>query len=133
MFKKIIQYFDKLEDKVREHLSKYPIIYAFIGGVAIVMLWRAVWETIDILYTLDNVFLNWFFYPPVQIVVSTIILLMTGLLVSNFIGYRTILSGLKKEKKVEEQTEKILKEEEITLKHVMQELGEIKRDLEEGK
>lgn len=133
MFKKIILFFDKLEDHVRQHLSKYPILYALIGGIAIVMLWRAVWESIDLLYSMDNAFLKWFFYPPVQIIVSVAILLVTGLLVSNFIGYRTILSGLKKEKKVEEQTEKILKEEEITLKHVMKELVEIKKDLEEDK
>ncbi len=133
MFKKIIQYFDKLEDKIREHLSKYPIVYALIGGISVIMLWRAIWGTLDILYTIDNVYIKWFFYPPTQIIISVAILLMTGLLVSNFIGYRTILSGLKKEKKVEEQTEKILKEEEITLKHVMKELNEIKHDLEEGK
>lgn len=133
MIKKIILFFDKLEDKTRQHLSKFPILYALIGGIAIVMLWRAVWESIDILYNIDNVFLKWFFYPPTQIIVSVIILLMTGLLVSNFIGYRTILSGLKKEKKVEEETEKILKEEEVTLKHVMKELNDIKKDLEQGK
>jgi hypothetical protein len=133
MFKTIILFFDKLEDKVREHLSKYPIIYALIGCIAVIMLWRAIWESIDILYNIDNGFLKWFFYPPVQIIVSVAILLVTGLLVSNFIGYRTILSGLKKEKKMEDQTEKILKEEEITLKEVMKELSDIKKDLEEVK
>lgn len=131
MIKSIIHFFDKLEDRTRQHLSKYPLIYALIAAVSVIMLWRAIWESIDMLYNTNNSFLNWFFYPPIQILISIGILLITGLMVSNFIGYRTILSGLKKEKKLEELTEKMVEEEEITLKQVMKELKDIKKDLEE--
>ncbi len=129
MLKRIINFFDKTEDKTRSRLSHYPIIYAFIGGLAVVMFWRAVWETIDMLWRIDNIFLYWFFYPPVQIIISIIILLATGLMVSNFIGDRILLSGLKKEKKIEEKTEEIIKEEEITLKHIKEEIYTLRREI----
>lgn len=129
MLKKIINFFDKTEDETRSKLSHHPIVYAFIGGLAVVMFWRAVWETIDILWRMDNIFLNWFFYPPLQIIVSMIILLITGLMVSNFIGDRILLSGLKKEKKIEEKTEEIVKEEEITLKHIKEEIYILRREI----
>ena len=130
MLKRTINFFDKLEDKTRERLSRHPIIYSIIGGFSIIMFWRAVWESIDILYNLDNKFLHIFFYPPISIIFSIMILLMTGLMVSNFIGHRILISGLKREKKIEEQTEELIKEEEITLKHVMSEIKKLRKDIE---
>lgn len=35
--KTITKFFDRLEDVVRHRLSRYPIIYAFIAGLAIVL------------------------------------------------------------------------------------------------
>ena len=101
--KRIVKFFDKTEDKTREGLSHHPFVYAFISGTAVVMFWRAIWESIDMLWKSDIAFFNWFFYPPVQIFVSMGILLITGLMVSNFIGDRILISGLKKEKKIEER------------------------------
>jgi hypothetical protein len=89
--------FDKLEDIVRGHLSKYPIIYSIIGGIGVVLFWRGVWETAEILATLSPG-LALFFYPPIQLVLSTLLLLLIGLMVSVFIGDRIILSGLRHEK-----------------------------------
>lgn len=54
-------------------------------------------------------------------------------MVSTFIGHRIIMSGLKNEKKLEERAEELIEEEEITLKHVMAELGKIRKQLEERK
>jgi len=95
MTNKIINFFDKLEDKVRSKLSHYPIIYALIGGVGIVLFWRGVW------YVADDMSLgSW-----ASIIISIILLLMTGLFVSFFIGHYIIFSGLKQEKKIEEKEE----------------------------
>jgi hypothetical protein len=49
LVKNIVHFFDKLEDYVRGILSKYPIPYAFVGGVSIVLFWRGVWHTADML------------------------------------------------------------------------------------
>ena len=94
MIKNIIKFFDKIEDKTRSFLSRHPIIYAFIGGIGIVLFWRGVWHTADIFPFLNG---------PVSIIISIIILLTTGLFVSFFIGHSIILSGLKQEKKIEEK------------------------------
>src|SRR3989344_3907368 len=38
MFKVLEKFFDHLEDNVRNHLSHYPIVYAFIAGVGIILM-----------------------------------------------------------------------------------------------
>lgn len=131
MFKPIIHFFDRLEDKIRGRLSHVPVTYSIIGGFFVIMFWRAVWETIDLLWKSDNAFLNTIFYPPISLAISIIALLMIGLMVSTFIGHRIIMSGLKNEKKLEERAEEMIEEEEITLKHVMAELSKLRKDFEE--
>lgn len=124
MIKKVIKYFDRLEDRVRERLSHYVVLYAMIGGIAIVLFWRGVWYTADMFPFLTG---------PVSVIISTIIMLSTGLFVSFFVGDIIILSGLKKEKKLAEKTEEEVRvEAEITTK-VLAKLEKIERDLEEIK
>ena len=47
MLREIIHFFDKLEDKTRGTLSHYPFLYAFLGGIGVVLFWRGVWHTND--------------------------------------------------------------------------------------
>jgi len=116
MTNKIINFFDKLEDKVRSKLSHYPIIYALIGGVGIVLFWRGVW------YVADDMSLgSW-----ASIIISIILLLMTGLFVSFFIGHYIIFSGLKQEKKIEEKEEDEIRTELDLQRAQMKVLLEIK-------
>lgn len=124
MVKKVVRFFDRLEDRVRMFLSKRPILYTLIGGFAIVLFWRGVWITAD-----EVPFLN----GPVSIIVSTIVLLLTGLFVSFFIGDRVILSGLKGEKKLAEKTASELKTEAEILNEIKEEVDEIEDELEEIK
>jgi uncharacterized protein YneF (UPF0154 family) len=114
MFKAIVNFFDRLEDKVRASLSHRSVIYAFIGGSTHVLFWRGIWITSDIIrdygwrgiWTQSNVsgFWGWVFYEPVTLIWATIVLLITGLFVAGFIGERIIISGLKKEKKITDRT-----------------------------
>jgi hypothetical protein len=124
MLRKVINFFDKFEDYVRGHLSRYPILYTIIGGVAIVLFWRGVWHTADILEEKGG-FWAVIFYEPTSLVLVTIILLATGLFVSYFIGDTILLSGVKSQKKLADKTEKELKEEVAGLseiKHVVEEI-----------
>ena len=127
MIKNIIKFFDKIEDRVRSFLSRHPIIYAFIGGIGIVLFWRGVWHTADIFPFLNG---------PVSIIISIIILLITGLFFSFFIGHSIILSGLKQEKKIEEkeiseiETEMdILKKEKDLVNGIYSRLEKIEKTL----
>lgn len=121
-------FFDKLEDVVRGGLSRYPITYSIIGGIGVVLFWRAVWETAEILSRMHPL-LNLFFFPPVQLLIATGILLITGLMVSVFIGDRIILSGLRHEKKLEEKTEELVEEEVVTLVDIQERLRKIEESI----
>src|SRR3989338_950892 len=114
--KKIIKYFDKLEDKIRTKLSHWPIIYALVGGVGIVLFWRGVW------HMADEIGLGSFSL----ILISLILLLSSGLFVSFFIGHYIIFSGLKQEKKIEEKEEAEIEMELDLQKAQMNVLMEIK-------
>ncbi len=120
MMREISKFFDKLEDKVRGKLSHYPILYALVGGIGIVLFWRGVWNTADMFP---------FMTGPVSILISLIMLLMTGLFVSFFIGHYIIFSGLKQEKKLEEKEEAEIRMELDLQRAQMNVLMEIKEKL----
>lgn len=120
IFQRTIRFFDRFEDHVREGLSRKPILYSLIGGVAVVLFWRGVWMTADQVPFLTG---------PVSILISLVILLASGLFVSFFVGDQILISGLKKDKKLIEKTEEEIKEESSTLSEVKDELKKIEKDL----
>ena len=116
---KIIQFFDKLEDKIRGKLSHYPILYAIIGGVGVVLFWRGVWHIADDL----NV------GSVVSLIIGTVFLLMTGGFVSAFIGSRLIISGLSGEKKLTEKAKDEIETEEDQIKRLQSTLNKVEKDI----
>ncbi len=122
--KKIIKFFDKLEDKVRGALSHFPILYAFIGGVGVVLFWKGVWETAEMFPSL---------YGIGSIALSVIILLMSGLFVFYFIGDNIIITGLRSQKKIVEKTEKEIHAEENETTKIRMKIMKIERDIGEIK
>gem|GEM_PF-167190 len=124
LIKKTLAFFDHLEDKVRTKLSHKPILYTFIGGFAIVLFWRGVWMTADMFPFLTG---------PVSILISVVILLVSGLFVSFFVGDRIILSGLKGEKKLIERTELEVRDEAQVLTEIQSDLKKIELALAEVK
>lgn len=142
--KKIFKFFDKLEDKVRVRLSHRSIFYALIGGSLVVLFWRGIWHTADILmktgaqmYIYEGnkfgKFLYYFFYEPNTIIWTVLLLLLTGLFVSTMIGDRIILSGLKHEKKIDEKTEGEIRQEEEQIILLNKKVSQISKDIEEIK
>ena len=129
---KILKFFDKLEDSTRGSLSKVPIAYAIVGGIAVVLFWRSIWDLADALETWGG-WWTFFFRPSVSLVLSMLVLLVTGLFVSFFIGDRIILSGLRHEKKIEEKTESEVREEEAMIVSLNARLDHLKKELEEIK
>jgi len=124
-FKKIFafRFFDKLEDKIRHRLSHHPVIYAMIGSVGIILLWRGIWIIAD----------NYNMSGLVSVILGTIILLATGLFVSFFVGDPVIISGIKEGKRIDEKTEEEIKKETEEIREIKTELKEIEKDLEEIK
>ncbi|MEK7581996.1 MAG: hypothetical protein AAB488_01545 [Patescibacteria group bacterium] len=125
MVHKIVKFFDRLEDRVRSELSHYPIIYAFISGIGIVLFWRGVWDTADLFP---------FMTGPISLLLSLIILLVTGLFVSLFVGDNIIIAGIKRDKKIIEKTEiEIEMEEKKELDDVKKRVQKIDKNIEEIK
>ena len=120
MIKKVVRFFDKLEDKIRGKLSHYPIIYGFIGGIGIVLFWRGVWHIADDI----NV------SSVVSIIIGSILLLVTGVFVSAFIGSKLIISGLSGGKKTSEKLEGEIEVEENQIKNLQNTVKEIEKKLE---
>lgn len=96
------------------------------------LFWRGVWHTADLLQAQGG-FLGWFFYEPVNLVFTVVILLMTGLFVSYFIGDTILMSGLKGQKKQTEKTEKEIQEEEVELGQIRSTIREMKKEVDEIK
>lgn len=128
MFHSIIRFFDKLEDKVRGRLSHRSILYALLGGMCTVLFWRGVWHTGDIFMEKGG-FWGWMFYEPITLIWTSIILLLTGLFVSNFIGERIIISGLKQEKKATDKTEEEIKEEGAEINRLEKKMDLIMKEI----
>lgn len=139
MRKTLIKFFDRIEDRVRVRLSHRAIVYAFVGGAATLLFWRGAWRTFDAMENLGGIF-GLLLSPVVSLILSIIILLMTGLFVSVFIGERIIISGLKQEKKIFDKTESEVKAEEgllfevkLTMDKLKQDVAEIRKILDERK
>jgi len=124
MFHKVMRFFDRLEDHVRGALSHFPILYAFVGGVGIVLFWKGVWETAELFPSL---------FGPGSILLSVTILLMTGVFVSSFIGNEILISGLKSQKKIAEKTEEEVQTEENDLTRLRKKMEKIEGDIVELK
>jgi hypothetical protein len=122
VFKKIFSFFDKLEDRIRFRLSRRPVLYALIGAIGIILVWKGVWETAAYFPLLSG---------PLSFFLGLIILLSTGLLVSFFVGDRIILSGFKREKKLAEKTEQEIVSEKDLLKEIAAKVGQIEHDIKE--
>mgnify|MGYP003394710621 FL=1 len=127
---KFFNFFDKLEDKVRAKLSHYPILYTIIGGIAIVVFWRGVWQIVDTLAAKGGIW-SILLSGPISVILSVSVLLLTGLFVSFFVGDAILMTGLKKEKKIIERTEAELKSEADILQNVESKLDHIEEKLKD--
>lgn len=124
MLKKLLRFFDVLEDRIRISLSHRPILYSFIGGIGIVLFWKGVWEIAESFSFLHGIG---------SAVIGVIILLTTGLLVSFFIGDNIILSGFNREKKLVEKTEEEVRAEGKTEERVLEILEDIENKIDRPK
>lgn len=124
MFNKISKIFDHLEDRIRGKLSHYPILYAIVAGVSIVLFWRGVEQTADLFP---------FMTGPITLLISLVMGLLAGVFVSFFVGDSIIIAGIKREKKLAEKTESEIETEKEELDDVRETIRKMERDLEEIK
>ena len=119
MMKKVLHFFDKLEDKTRSKLSRAPLLYALVGGIGVILFWRGIWHMAD----------NLSVGAVTSTIIGAIILLITGVFVSAFIGNRLIISGLYGEKKLAEKTEEEIETEEVQLRKLQSTLNKVEEQV----
>jgi hypothetical protein len=120
LIKKIRKVVDKTEEQVRRRLSNYPFSYALIGGIGIVLFWRGIWHIADDINMASGI----------SLVIGTIILVSTGIFVSEFIGKRLIISGLVGEKKITEKEEGEIETEESQIRNLQNTLNKLEKKLD---
>ena len=121
IFKKIVKSYNSFEVKLRHKLSHWPILYAFIGSIGVVLIWRGVWMIAD----------DFNMSGGVSLALGVLISIVTGLFVSFFVEDKIIITGIKKEKRIDEKTESEIKREEVTLGEIKKDLRGIKKEIEE--
>jgi len=112
----LLKFFDLLEDKIRHWLSHWPILYALIGILGIVLIWRGVW------HIADNIGLN----PWLSVIFGAIILLSSGLLVAIAIGDEVLINAFHGRRKISE----IRIEEALTLAERVEEIKKVLNRIE---
>lgn len=122
----------------RGKLSHYPIVYAIVGAVGIILFWRGVWHTADFLpmFFLNNYgesSLNYaiLWDSLISLFVGFILLLFTGLFVYDFVGAKIISSEIKTEEKIAEKTEAEEKSETKRLEEIEKKFDEVTSHLDE--
>lgn len=109
-----------LEDKIRGKLSHHPVLYALIGGVGVILFWRGVWHLAD----------DAGMSSILATIIGAIILLVTGVFVSTFIGSRLIISGLIGEKKLTEKEKGEIETEETQIRNLQNTLNRVEKKLD---
>lgn len=134
----VVKFFDKLEDRVRGFLSRRAIGYAFLTGIGIVLFWRGVWHSMDLLMQLYS---SWtpgvgidlqgaiWWDGPLSFLIGAIVLLISGTFVSEFIGNEIIISGLRGEKKLTEKTETEVETESVAIAQIMEQVKAIREEV----
>ncbi len=135
MFSSIYKFFDKLEDWIRGRLSHKPILYACVGGLGVVLLWRGVWHSVDYLMTyfflpdqIDPAVVLWW-DGPLSLFVGVTILLASGVFVSSEIGNEVIISGLRGEKKIIDKTREELESDSYVISSIQKDIKVILKQL----
>ena len=132
MYKKVFTFFDKLEDVVRNRLSGYPITYAFLGGSGVILFWRGIWHVAD--YLEENTMLGSIIFSDLgSMILGMVMLLISGLFVSVFIGDSILISGLKNEKKITEKTSDEIETEIDMIQDIDKKVSHLEDDIHSKK
>ncbi len=99
-----------------------------------IIFWRGVWHTADYFSYLifgfrgeGSIDAAELWDGLLSMAIGAVLLLVTGLFVSSFIGNEILISGMRGEKKIAEKTEEEIEEEEEELSVMERDVREIKK------
>ena len=120
-------------------MSHHPIAYAVIGSLGVVLFWRGIWHTVDFISVIvlawqggsPTVDLNQIWDGLISAVIGFLLLLSTGLFVSDFIGSEIISTALKEEEKLTGKTESEVESELQRIAQIEHKLTEVSEHIDE--
>ncbi len=134
-----MQFLTKLERAIRRRLKRHPLLYAFVAGVGVVLFWRGVWHFADFL-ALNFISANdtttsidWAsgLDSALSLVVGGLLLLSTGLFVSELLSGEVLITRTEKEEEITGKTEKGVERESAELPHIEEEIHHIAKEIED--
>lgn len=128
-------YMKKLLARLHIYLSHHTFLYALITGIGVVLFWRGVWHSVDLIHIYFQGPLDLDMHPwwdgPLSFIVGCLVLYISRAFVSSFIGNELILTGLRTEKKLAQKTESDLKVEVTAISDIKEEINAIAQKLED--
>ena len=124
MIERFISGMRNLNKKFRTWLTHRPILYALIGAIGIVLVWKGVEETASYFPAL---------FGPVSLILGVAILVVAGLLVPFFAGDTILIPDVEHQERLVEKVVGEEKTEESVLPEILSELETIQEDIEELK
>ncbi len=109
-----------METILRGKLSHHPVLYAILGGVGVVLFWRGVWHAADEI-NISSV---------VSLIIGFVLLVVTGVFVSEFIGNKLIISGLIGEKQLTAKESGEIETEETQIHNLQNTLTRLEKKLD---
>lgn len=70
---------------IQGRLRAHHTLYAFLGGIGVVMFWHGLWEGLNLLYQADG-FFSFIGHPAVSMTIGIFILTFSGLFVLELVG-----------------------------------------------
>lgn len=111
-------HFLRNQQKLKEKLRGHHVLYAFLGGIGLVMFWHGIWEGLNIIYLKAEGWLKYLGHPVTSLIIGSLILVLTGLFVFELVGRDPKVFEEKINKRLEE-LERLEKELEKTTKDII--------------
>lgn len=115
----------KFKERRKELIRSHHTLYAFIGGVGVVLFWHGIWEGLNRIYESSNI-LSWIGHPAVSVTVGIVLLTITGLFVFELVGREALA--------LQDNLQNIQKIEKTVIQdvqNVKEEVEEVKEDVQD--
>lgn len=113
--------FTQTEKKLRRKLRMHHFLFAFLGGVGIVLFWYGIWETAGSILEI---------YPPLSVLIGMTILSIMGIFIMEIVGKEALSEEIEEvergEKKISKEIVRMGRDE----KAIFAELEKVEHEIE---
>lgn len=116
----------KFKERRKELIRSHHTLYAFIGGIGVVLFWHGIWEGLNRIYQSSTI-LSWIGHPAVSVTVGVVLLTLTGLFVFELVGREAIAlqDNIKDIQKIEKSVVENVKDVKEDVKDIAKEVENV--------